>query len=464
MSPGAQNGPPPRRARDLAVAALGDRAGNVTAHLRRLLAQQSVSAEDAALARELAMGVVRRRRTLDAILSAFQRRRDAPVGGKIRDVLRVGAYQLVFLQRVPEFAAVNEAVEQVSPRRSGMRGFVNAVLRNLTRSISPVESGPLPLAPDVVAVGQSSFRRFDRPIFPSPELAPGEFLATAFSLPDELAERWLARFGGLEGAVPVALHANARPPLVLRVNLSLASVPEVLARLLEAGVEAIAHRNGLSVVVTGHADLPGLEVFAEGMVQPQDAAATAVVAAADVGPGMRVLDLCAGPGTKTTHLAERMRNTGEIVATDINERKLSQIEDNCRRMGVTIVQTLLADRIAPLAERPFDLVLVDAPCSNTGVLARRPEARWRVTGKRIEQLARDQRRLLALGSQFVRPGGEVVYATCSLEEEENEQVVGSLSGGRGVLRLLNQCRIQPAGLERPGRWSDGGYFAVLRRS
>jgi len=464
MIPRAQDGPPPPRARDLALAALGDRAGNVTAHLRRLLAEQPVSSEEAALARELAVGVVRRRRTLDVILSAFQRRRDAPAAGKVRDVLRVGAYQIVFLRRVPDFAAVNEAVEQVSPRRSGMRGFVNAVLRNLARSISPAESGPPPLAPDVVALGRASFRRFDRPIFPSPEQAPAEFLAAAFSLPDELAEKWLVRFGGLDGAVPVALHANARPPLVLRVNLARASVPDVSARLLEAGVEAIAHDNGLSVVITGHADLRSLKAFADGLVQPQDAAATAVVAAANVRPGMRVLDLCAGPGTKTTHLAERMRNTGEIVAADVSERKLSQIEDNCRRMGATIVRTLLAGRIAPLAERPFDLVLVDAPCSNTGVLARRPEARWRVTGKSIRRLARDQRRLLALGCHLVRPGGELVYATCSLEEEENEQVVRGLSGRNGVFRLVKQRRIRPAGAERPGRWSDGGYFAMLRRS
>ena len=454
----------PRKARDLALAALCDRGGNVTAHLNRLLSAERPSPADAALARELAMGVVRRRRTLDGLIAAFAQRGGQSTPARAQQILRLGIYQLLFLQRVPDFAAVNEAVEQVGQRRPGLRGFVNAVLRGVARAASPPQAGQLPLAPDVVPISPGEFRRLDRPVFADPAAEAASFLAQAFSLPDELAERWLRAFAGLKGAVRIALHANARPPLLLRVNAARASVAEVLARLGDAGADAQAHANGLSVVLKGHVDLPGLAVFTEGLVQPQDAAATSVVAAADVRPGMRVLDMCAAPGTKTTHLAERMRNSGEVLAVDVGEEKLARIEDNCRRMGVTIVQTMLAGRIGPLIERPFDLVLVDVPCSNTGVLARRAEARWRFSADNLGRLARDQRDLLRLGAQFVRSGGTLIYSTCSLEDEENRQVVRSVASHEPTFRVIERRQIRPAGAELPTRWSDGGYFAVLKRS
>ena len=179
---------------------------------------------------------------------------------------------------------------------------------------------------------------------------------------------------------------------------------------------------------------------------------------------MRVLDLCAAPGTKTTHLAERMQDTGEIVAVDVSAEKLDRIQDNCRRMGLKIVRPLLAEHIAPLMERPFDLVLVDVPCSNTGVLARRAEARWRFSAANLAKLARDQRSLLRLGAEFVRSGGRLVYSTCSLEDEENRQAVRDVLRGEPTLRLLEQRSIRPTGAADPTRWLDGGYYAVLARS
>ena len=217
-------------------------------------------------------------------------------------------------------------------------------------------------------------------------------------------------------------------------------------------------------MLQGHAELSGLPVFAEGLVQPQDAAATSVVAPADVRPQMRVLDMCAAPGTKTTHLAERMRNSGEIVAVDVSAEKLARIDESCRRMGATIVRPVLAERIGPLAEDPFDLVLVDVPCSNTGVLARRAEARWRFSADNLAALARDQRDLLRLAAQFVRGGGTLVYSTCSLEDEENAQVVRSVLSQEPTLGLVKQRRILPAGAGDPVQWSDGGYCAILKRS
>ena len=452
---------PPGTARDVALAALSDRAGNVTAHLNRLLAQAHLAPQEAALARELALGVVRRQRTLDAVLAAFQRH-GSPYPARIRSILRLGAYQLLFLQRVPDFAAVNEAVKQVGAG-AGLRGFVNALLRNIARSASEAQPGPVEPARDVLPLEAGAFRRFDRPMFPNPATAPAGYLALAYSLPDELAEKWLGDLGGLDAAARIAAHANARPPLVLRVNSLRATVPQVLQRLADASIEAVAHRNGLSVVVTGRADPSRLEVFTEGLVQPQDAAATSVVAACPVKPGMRVLDLCAAPGTKTTHLAERMGDRGEILAVDVSDEKLTRIQESCRRMGLSIIRTALAPEIAAQAETPFKLVLVDAPCSNTGVLARRPEARWRFSRDNLSALVNDQRHLLLLGAQLVAPGGVCVYSTCSLENQENQQVVQYVLSRRSDLELRTERVISPAGADNPAEWSDGGYFALLRR-
>jgi 16S rRNA (cytosine967-C5)-methyltransferase len=295
-------------------------------------------------------------------------------------------------------------------------------------------------------------------VFPDPVADATGYLASAGSLPPTLAASWLKLFGGLSGALPVAIHANARPPLIARVNAARTGVDEVLAELRSAGVEAAPHVNGLSVVLLGHADLTRLPAFAEGRIHVQDPSATDVVARIDVAPGMRVLDLCAAPGTKTMHLAERMANRGEIVAVDVSADKLARIDENCRRTGVQIVRPILAGDVGDLAEGSFDVVLVDAPCSNTGVLARRPEARWRFSEAALATLVRDQRNLLSLGLGFVRPGGVCVYSTCSLQREEDESLVSTVASARK--RSFSPRRTAPAGAGDPQAWSDGGFSAV----
>jgi 16S rRNA (cytosine967-C5)-methyltransferase len=448
-------------ARNLALSALGDRSGNVSAHLNRLLAENPVAPAEASLARELAFGVVRRMRTLDTIMAAFRERQQAPVA-RVHNVLRLGLYQLLFLQRVPDFAAVNEAVEQVGRRLAHMRGFVNAVLRNVARSAGAVETGKYAPSADILPLSTDSYRRFDRKVFADPHTVRDEYLGQALSLPEDLAKKWVRQFGGLEGAMRIAIHANARPPVTLRVNAP-ATVPEVVESLRAVGVEAAAHANGASVVLLGPADLTKLEAFTRGWVLPQDAMATSVVAELDVKPGMRVLDLCAAPGAKTTHLAGRMGNVGEVVAVDVNEEKLARIRENCQRLGLSIVKPMLAEQVGSLEEGSFDLVLVDVPCSNTGVLARRPEARWRFEAKAQRALTADQRRLLVLGANFTRPGGVCAYSTCSLQDDENQLLVKEALRNLSSFRVVHEHRIMPAGADDPTRWRDGGFLAVLRR-
>jgi len=450
--------------RDIAVWALGDRQGYVSMRLDNLLSRSGLSQQDQALARELALGTCRRRATLEALMRAFMQQPDKPLPGTLNEILLVAIYQMIFLDRVPDHAAVNEAVEQaIRHRHRRKSGMVNGVLRTIGRKVSQAVQGPVPLESNVIPVGPGTYRKIDRAVFPDPQKAPAAYLSAAYSLPLELIERWIGRLGSAQAACEIAMQANLRAPVIMRVNRLKGDIQTALDSLSADGVKAEAHENGQSVVLPQHRPLSSLKAFTEGLLQPQDPSATDVVPAADPKCGMKVLDFCAAPGTKTTHLAERMHNTGSITAVDTTEEKLQRIKDNCRRMGVAIVETLLADAVGTLKPQSFDLVLADVPCSNTGVLARRAEARWRFDTDSLRKLARDQQQILLAASNFVKPGGKLVYSTCSIEPEECEEVTRwFLASGTGF-KLLGEKITLPGGAADPTRWHDGGYWAVLAR-
>lgn len=448
--------------RDIAVLALRDRDGNVSAHLERLLDNSRLGDADRALAKELALGVLRRRSTLDSMLNAFLERPNKKLPGSLHEILQVALYQILFMDRVPDFAAVNEAVRQaVEFRHRRQSGLVNGLLRSILREVSPAESGKPAPSQDTLAISPDSFRKFARAVFPDPKSNQAGYFAAAYSLPESLAGRWLQRFGA-DKTARLAMHADTRAPLVMRANRLRADVPGVIAKLAADGVEAVPHENGMSVVLARGADVTKLGVFRDGLVQPQDATATAVSVAAEPKSGMRVLDFCASPGTKTTHMAELMDNRGEIIAVDVSADKLARIDENCRRLGVTIVTTRPADTVGSLEPESFDLVLADVPCSNTGVLARRPEARWRFDDGKLGKLVADQRIIANLAAGFARRGGRIVYSTCSIEPEECGQVAGWLEK-QCSLRMLHDKLTLPAGVGNPAGWCDGGYVAVLAK-
>jgi 16S rRNA (cytosine967-C5)-methyltransferase len=448
--------------RDLAVLALRDRDGNVSASIERRVAAAGLSPADGHLARELALGVERRRASLEAIACGYLVQPGRNLPGALNQIIAVAIYQLLYLDRIPAFAAVNEAVEQAERfHHRRQSGLVNGLLRTILRKVSDVQHGPVPAARDVIPIGPDSYRRSEAPVFPDPAASPAAYLAAAYSLPMELSERWIANLGSLDKAAAVAAQANVRAPLIVRVNSARATVQAVLAELAAAGVAARAHENGLSIVLDDTRDVTSLEAFARGAFQPQDPTATGVVLACGVRPGMKVLDLCAAPGTKTTHLAELMGNQGCIVAADVSQEKLDLIAENCRRMGITIVQPILADGVGSLESGGFDLVLADVPCSNTGVLARRAEARWRFSHEALSKLVEDQKFLARAAGHFVRPGGRLVYSTCSIEPRENGEVARWLARSEPPVRLVREELTLPAGAADPTAWHDGGYLAVF---
>ena len=448
--------------RDLAVLALRDREGNVSGNIERRVASAGLPPADAHLAFELALGVERRRASLEAIARGYLAQPGRALPGALNQIVAVALYQLLYLERVPAFAAVNEAVEQAARfHHRRQSGLVNGLLRTIARKVSQVQRGPVPAATDVIPVAPESYRRSEAPVFPDPAASPAAYLAAAYSLPMELAERWIANLGSLDEAVAAATHANVRAPLIVRVNLAQTSVEAVLAELAAAGVKARPHENGLSIVLDDTRDVTRLDAFARGAIQPQDPTATGVVLACGPRPGMKVLDLCAAPGTKTTHLAELMGNKGSIVAADVSREKLDRIADNCRRMGITIVQPILADAVGSLEGGGFDLVLADVPCSNTGVLARRAEARWRFSAEALSKLVEDQKFLARAAGHFARPGGRLVYSTCSIEPQENAEIARWLAQTEPQLRLAREELTLPAGAADAAAWRDGGYLALF---
>ncbi len=448
--------------REIALDALADRHGNVSGRLERLCDEAGCTSADRALATELALGVVRRRNTLKEVMRSLLTSPRLRLQGGLINLLQISLYQILFLDRVPNFAAVDEAVKIAHKKFPKRSGLVNAVLRSATRKLTDVQQGTPRPAADVLPLSPSTYVVFDKAIFADPQIKPAMFISQACSLPEAIAERWLARFGGLKKAFSLGLQCNARAPLIARVNTLKTDVATVIERLSTEGIKTIRHRNGVSIVIVETAGLLTSDVFAEGLIQPQDATATNVSLLADPKPGWRVLDMCAAPGTKTTHLAELMRNKGSVLAVDIQE-KLSRISENCRRMGIDIVETMSTDKLGSLEPGSFDLVLVDVPCSNTGVLARRAEARWRFDSKHLSQLMGDQFFLASTAGIMVRPGGRVVYSTCSIEAEEGHDVIEKMLKQNSSLRLESEKLILPEGTNEPANWRDGGYYAILRK-
>lgn len=417
--------------------------------LEHLPARGGLDARDRALVTELVLGALRWQGLLDWHLARVSHRPLADVEGWVRALLRLSAYQLAFLDRVPARAVVHEAVELAKRRRPrGAAEFVNGVLRALAGAPRP---WPAPAHED-----------------------PLEALALRASHPTWLVRRWVARYGEAEAETLLAAM-NERPPLVLRVNALRATVEEVAAALRRHGAGVAPCRwapEGL--VVTEAGDPRALAPLRAGWCTVQDEAAILVGHVLGPEPGETVADVCAAPGTKTTHLAQLMENRGRILAADPHPGRLALLREASRRTGATIVEARegTAEALAREAGGRCDRVLVDAPCSNLGVLRRNPDGKWRRHEADLARLAAAQGAILDAAAALVRLGGVLVYATCSLEPEENEAVVAAFRSRRPEFApdpmpasVPAACRAAPEMLRMaPHRHGSDGFTAVrLRR-
>lgn len=358
---------------------------------------------DRAFIWEMVLGTLRWRGRIDAIIQAAVKFPEKKIDPRLLQLLRLGAYQILFLDRVPDSAAVDKSVRLAKAifRNEQMAGFTNAILRSIARNKN-------------------------RENFPSFMANPAEYLVQALSHPRWLVERWIKEFG-LEKTRDLCTANNRKPPFTIRVNTLKASREWLREQLAASGVQSFPTAYSPDGLILGKG--PFLEsetLFQDGFYFVQDEASQIVPYLMDVHPGEIVLDACAAPGGKSTHMAQLMQNRGEIFSLDLHKSKLDLVRENCQRMGISIVKTLQMDASRPLSfpdGLTFDKILLDAPCTGLGILHRNPEAKWRRKPEDISRLAGLQTKLLENVSSRLKPGGILVYSICTMTREENDKVV-----------------------------------------
>ncbi|MFN7896107.1 MAG: 16S rRNA (cytosine(967)-C(5))-methyltransferase [Cyanobacteriota bacterium] len=419
--------------------------------LERELAKTNLAPLDRGLATELAYGAIRQRFLLDAWIDAHGRLKANRQPPRLRWLLHVGLYQLLFSSRVPASAAVNTSVQLAKEAGfAQLAPVVNGLLRAVARAHNP----------------HGAEADTPRPLHPWQGLAlpdaAAASLALRHSLPPWLATQ-LLQWCRPEEAEAFGHSSNTPPALDLRINRRRSSRAEVLAAFGAAGLTARALDDqewGLCLAAAS-GDLRGLPGFKEGHWCVQDRTAQAIAPLLAPQPGQRVLDACAAPGGKSTQLAELMDDQGEIWAVDRSEARLKKVVANAERLGMVSLQVLAADAADLLEIRPqwrgyFDRILVDAPCSGLGTLARHADARWRIQPDTIAELASQQQRLLERLAPLLQPTGRLVYATCTVHPQENGDVVAAFLACQPNWQLIHQQQWWPS-----VQAGDGFYAAVL---
>ena len=374
---------------------------------------------DRALCHELVLGVLRRQLFLDRVIEHYSKRRIDNLDLPVRLALRLGLYQLRFLTRIPASAAVNESVSLVRVARlSSATAFVNAVLR---RAIKEADYDPAAEVSD-----------------------PLERMAVQTSHPVWLIERWANAFG-IEEAEAFAQANNTVPPTAFRVVKTRVDETEVLSKLRAAGAAVKPSQMAEGAWRVSGATPVVRELSAAGQIYLQDEASQLVAEVLDVKRDERVLDMCAAPGGKTTLMADRAGDNAMIVAADRSATRMATVIATSNLHQLKSINPMLSDAIEkpPFEREVFDKVLLDAPCSGTGTLRRNPEIRWRLSEDDIRDLASQQKHMLINAAEVVKPGGRLVYSTCSVEREENEEVIRDFLAHHDRFHCLDTVRTWP---------------------
>ncbi len=401
------------------------------------LATARLSPADRGLCHELVCGVVRWQATLDRLIA---RKTDPAreLRPALRNFLRLGLYQIFWLDRIPPHAAVHETVEQT--KRAGYHsqaGLINAVLRSYLRETDEIKKILADMKVSQPALG--------------------------WSHPEWLVDKWLARFGD-EKTRRLLEWDNTPPKTFARINTLKTTAGKLVERWREENVDydfATLDWTGenLAFELKAHPPLNSLGSLRDGWFYLQDPSTLLAPSLLGAQPGETVWDMCAAPGGKTTFIAQQMNNEGKIVASDLDPNRLRLVKDNCARLGVTSAEAVMPSAITPRPSTAFDRILIDAPCSNTGVMRRRVDLRWRIQAAEIERLRATQLGLLHEAAPRLKPGGILVYSTCSLEPEENSEVVKQFLAGHASFTLETERQLLPF-----ADAVDGAYVARLKHS
>jgi len=415
-------------------------------HLKKAIREAKLDSRDGALATRLCAGVLQNQMLLDFYLNCFSTVKTVKMEEKVLLALRLGVYQLLFMDRIPDSAAVNTTVNLVRKYSKNPRSasLANGVLRAIARQDN----------------------------LPEPEGNTAERLSIKYSHPKWLVELFLKRLAEVETEALLE-EDNGQPPIHAQVNPVKTTVEDLVCRLEADGV-AVQKHDWLEgcLLLSGTGDLERLECFREGLFTVQDPAAKLTVITAGATQGMRVLDVCAAPGGKSFAAAMGMKNRGEVISCDIHPHKQGLIEKGALRLGLSCVsaRTLDAKQFEPEYEKAFDLVIADVPCSGLGVIRKKPDIRYKEPGP-LEGLPKVQKAILDNVSRYVKPGGVLVYSTCTVLERENEAVVGNFLEGNNGFHLEAFSLPGPVGDVKNGMctlWphrhgTDGFFIAKLRR-
>jgi 16S rRNA (cytosine967-C5)-methyltransferase len=459
-----------KTAREVASAALNrfdTKHGYITTILNELLHQT----DETQRATDLAFGAIRNRVVIDNVISRFA---DCPVDriqSKLLNIIRIASFELIYNPQTPEYSVVNEAVNAAKTLAGKKQtAFVNAVLRQITRHIKDRQ----------VLLSQADSKRtlpqnlstgcqFDMNILPDPEDSPADYLSLAFSLPEWLVADWLGDFS-TEQVRQICFASNRRPGIYIRPNILKTTAEEIAEKFHQADIDfdivpnVIPAQSGIQkssdaddsmIRIKSPKAVTELPGFKQGLFTVQDITASLPVRFLNPRPEWKILDLCAAPGTKTTQLAELTGDSTKIVATDVDPERLKSVEENTTRLGINSVSIVAYEEVL---NSKFDCVLLDVPCSNTGVLAKRVEARYRVNPKAIEKLTKTQNDLLNTAVKMLKPKGKICYSTCSIQKAENSECIRDFLQRNPGFELESELLTLPSaeGFDR-----DGGYIAVI---
>ncbi|MEJ0091287.1 MAG: 16S rRNA (cytosine(967)-C(5))-methyltransferase RsmB [Limisphaerales bacterium] len=425
-----------QKPRQIAARVLGQRRTNglfVEDLLEIALGGAQLSSADRGLCQEIVYGIVRWQATLDWLIAQKTGGREQKPA--LQNLLRLGLYQIFWLDRIPDHAAVHETVELAKQSGFGPQaGFVNAVLRGYLREAGETKKLLAGLKISNPAIG--------------------------WSHPEWLVEKWRGNFGD-EKTAQLLQWDNTPPKTFARVNTLKTDAGKLVEKWREENVDydfMTCNWTGENLVFEfkSHPPLNSLASFRDGWFYIQDPSTLLAARELDPQPGETVLDLCAAPGGKTTFIAQLMNNQGRIVARDVSEDRLKLIKENCTRLGVTCVEMVISSTLNSQPSTTFDRILIDAPCSNSGVMCRRLDLRWRIQPEEIERLRTIQLDLLHQGAASLKPGGVLVYSTCSLEPEENVEVVKKFLAEHAGFKLESERQLLPFANNM-----DGAYVARL---
>jgi 16S rRNA (cytosine967-C5)-methyltransferase len=437
-----------RRCAFVVVRRVFERGSYADAAFRAEADRYDLRGRDRAFSMRLAYGVIQRRDTLDHLIESLAGRSPASLDAPILAALRLGLYQVVYLDSVPDHAAVDESVELAKAGSTGGHRLVNAVLRRATQE-----------APDLMGeLGESTVAE----------------AALRHSHPRWIAELWW-RMLGRERALALMERDNEPPESAVRANTLRTSADALAAALDGDGVRALTDPLvAEAVVLEDPYDVHGSAFFARGELMPQSRGSMLVAHALEPRRGDSVLDLCAAPGAKTTHIAALMRDEGRVVAFDLDPDRAAATARNCARLGASCVEVRVGDARRQSFERRFDRVLVDPPCTDLGTLQSRPDVRWRKQPADVERLRAIQGEILDAAAAALRPGGRLVYSTCTISEAENELQIREFLDRHGDFSPADLSGAYPdellaggAGLIRtlPDRdRTDGFFIAALQKA